>query len=317
MKYLFVCAVHNLKLDEEETRVKLNSGYLSNEMKTLETLFDNNLSIGTLGLHAIDEIKETPTYYMMEGNLGYDVSWDEVDRSGTSLCFGILRQIQRFVNSLWHVRDNAVYVRDGYLYVYINDISRGCTFKASVSAVNTFADGTRDCIEMGKGLLEELGKKMEVFIDDSNALENRDYKNATQIQHYKKSGLNRKELAECYVALARSQGAVPMRLLLYCSAIEALVANSTTELSHRTAERAAVLIGHSQEERMKIYSDIKIGYDVRSKVAHGDLIKKEMDSINECSQRIDGYLRELLKLDEPYTLDKSKIDEFYLKELIA
>lgn len=131
----------------------------------------------------------------------------------------------------------------------------------------------------------EQGKIMEIFIKDNGFNEIGDYKTATQIQHYKKSGLSRKALASVYIALARGQASIPMKLLLYCSAAEALVANSETELSHRVAERMASLLGNNTEERVDIYSNIKLGYDTRSKVAHGALIKKDETLIQRCSNK--------------------------------
>ncbi len=313
MKYLFIAAVHYLKLENEEIKIPLQAGYLSNESNTLEMILSNNLSLHTLGLHSIDEIRDAPSYYVLEGDFSKEYDQSKIDAIGTSICFAFLRQIQAYVGSLWEICDNSIYVRDGFLYSYNEIISDGCTFKASVSTINSKATGAIESVSIPTSLLMEQGK---IIIKDNGFNEIGDYKTATQIQHYKKSGLSRKALASVYIALARGQASIPMKLLLYCSAAEALVANSETELSHRVAERMASLLGNNTEERVDIYSNIKLGYDTRSKVAHGALIKKDETLIQRCSTNIDDYLRKALRLEVPFSLNDKDFEDFFLRKLM-
>lgn len=229
MNYRFICAIHYFELEKKEISISLPSGSISNERKMLVETFDNNLSIGTLGVHSIDEITEAPSYYIVEGAFENAKTKAACDAYGTQVTFAFLRQIQTFIGSFWMLRDNCAYVRDGFLYVYDKDIADGCTFKA----------------------------------------------------------------------------------------LEALLANTTTELSHRVAERVAVLIGNTKEERCEIYAIVKKSYDVRSKIAHGDFIKGNEDDIRRYSEKLDIYLRQLLNLTEPYEQEKNKIEDYYLGLLMA
>lgn len=276
MKYKFITAIHYLELEHEDLFVSLPSGLISNKKDLLDELLHNNLSLNTLGLHSIDEIYNAPSYYVLEGDLGSYANLNEVDTIGTSFCFTILRQVQMLINKFWHVYDNSIYVRDGFLFAYTDGVTDGCTFKASLSLINTLATGEIRNVKISKQDILRYGEEMIILVNGDKIKINgvQDYKFATQFQHYKKNGLSRKELAEYYVLVARSTGSIPMKVLMYCSAIEALVSNNTTELSHRVAERVAFLLGSNQEEKCSIYSNIKFGYDTRSKVAHGDSIKK-------------------------------------------
>ena len=85
----------------------------------------------------------------------------------------------------------------------------------------------------------------------------------------------------------------------------------------RVAERVAVLIGKTKEERCEIYAIVKKSYDVRSKIAHGDFIKGNEDDIRRYSEKLDVYLRQLLNLTVPYEQEKNKIDDYYLGLLMA
>lgn len=317
MKYTFICAVHFLELDTTDLSINLASGIISNNKDKLNQIFNNDLSLNTLGLHSIDEILEAPSYYIVEGDLGDNITQEDVNQYGTNLCFCLLRQIQKFTADLWTLRDNSIYVRDGFLYTYAKYPSDGYTFKASVSAVNSFSTGDIRNIIIPTNALISIGESMEVFEYNSDSNNSQDFKKPTQIQHYKNSGLSRKDLAECYIAMARANGVVPQKLLMYSAALESLVATSTTELSHRVSERVAILLGKTTEERCAIYSDKKNGYDTRSKVAHGDMIKKDENFISNLSQKIDEYLRKLLKLEAPFNLSNGEIDKYFLSLLMA
>lgn len=317
MKYTFICAVHFLELETTDLSISLASGIISNDKDRLNRILKNNLSLNTLGLHSIDEIFDAPSYYSVEGDLWDSASQREVDQFGTNLCFCLLRQIQKFTFDIWTICDNSIYVRDGFLYTYRTHPSNGYTFKASVSTVNSFATGDIKNIIIPTDDLITSGKSMEVFEYNSDSNNSQDFKKPTQIQHYKNSGLSRKDLAECYIAMARANGVVPQKLLMYSAALESLVATSTTELSHRVSERVAILLGKTTEERCAIYSDIKNGYDTRSKVAHGDMIKKDENFISNLSQKIDEYLRKLLKLEAPFNLSNGEIDKYFLSLLMA
>lgn len=316
MNFKFITAIHNLSLPSKDISVTLESGEISNKIDRLDEIFDNKLTLSTIGLHSSDEIREAPSYYVVDGDFGKDLSLEDVNSIGASFCFALLRQIQLYVSKIWMLCDNSIYVRDGFLYVYDDKIADGFTFKASVSAINTFSRGEIKNITLTENVLLTLSKNMDIIHLNDVLSKTQDFKQATQFQHYKKSRLTRKEFAEMYVNLARKEGLVPVKVLMYCSALEALVANSTSELSHRVAERVAILLGQSREDRCEIYKDIKNGYDTRSKVAHGDFIKKEESIILDLSFKLDNYLRRLFQLNEPFSTEGSDLDQYFLNKLM-
>lgn len=312
MKYRFICAIYFLGLEKDNMTIPLPSGKISNEKGLLKQMFDNNLSVGTLGIHSIDEFYDAPSYYVVDGEFADAFTKEDCDAYGTQVTFAFLRQIQNYIGNFWKLQDNCAYVRDGFLYVYDEYLSEGCTYKASVSLVNSFANGEQKDVYFTEDEIIGFADDMQIF-DVQGVVEQKVcYRNPTQKQHYKGAGLDKKDMGEMYVALARGEMVIPMKVMSYCMALEALVANTTTELSHRVAERVAVLIGKTKEERCEIYTVVKKGYDVRSKIAHGDFIKGNEEDIKKYSVLLDGYLRALLTLIEPYEIEKSKIDDYYL-----
>ena len=99
--------------------------------------------------------------------------------------------------------------------------------------------------------------------------------------------------------------------------MEALVSTSTAELSHQVAERVAILIGNNAVDRQTIYHDIKKGYNIRSKAAHGEPLKGTVQDVADLLVILDDYLRRLMKLESPYNFDDNKLNEFFIKELMG
>lgn len=124
-------------------------------------------------------------------------------------------------------------------------------------------------------------------------------------------------MAWVYVFHARGINALTIKVLMYITAMEALVSTSTAELSHQVAERVAILIGANVVERQTIYHDIKKGYNVRSKAAHGEPLKGTEQEVSDLLVILDDYLRRLMKLESPYNFDDNKLNEFFIKKLMG
>lgn len=318
MKYRFITIIHYLKLTKPDCRIPLASGMISNKAAVLKDVlsYKCDLSLNTLGRHSIDEF-ENQTFYVVDGEFEEGVTQTDVDTFGTSLTFAFLRQIQALTNDFWTLRDNSIYVRDGFLFVYDKAIEDGVTFKASLSAINTKASTEIEDVTFSKEEIEALAKDMMVISVEDARIGGANYRDVTQFQYFKSAKLGRKMMAWVYIAHARFINALTIKVLMYITAMEALVSTSTAELSHQVAERVAILIGANAEERVNIYNDIKKGYGVRSKAAHGEPLKGTEQDVKDLLVCLDDYMRRLMKLDTPYDLDQEKINEYFIKGLMG
>ncbi len=98
------------------------------------------------------------------------------------------------------------------------------------------------------------------------------------------------------------------KLLHYIITLESLFIREHEELSYRLALRCAYFLGKNKKERNKIFDLLRIAYEIRSKVVHGDpeksiekYIKKfsekyNINSLSDLINQIDTYVRESLKL---------------------
>lgn len=315
MKYRFITIVHNLVLPQKEMTVSLPQGSLSNCSSILQKTLINELTAYTLGSHSIDEF-DGQTYFYVDGDFADGYTQSVVDEFGTKLKFAFLRVIQDYVERLWYLEDNSVYIKDGFLYTYENRISDGCTFKASLSAIFSKANGIIEPSVFSLESLTSLSSDMFVINPENITPEIDNYKDATQDHFWKKNKFERKLRAWGYILLSRSQSQPPLKMMLYTMALESLLGTSTTELSHRLAERSAIMLGTTTEERIEIYATIKKSYDNRSTIAHGDLLKDD-SNFEDRIIKVDDYLRKLMSFEEPYNMENAEIDKFFIGKLMS
>ncbi|MBR3711306.1 MAG: hypothetical protein IKM99_10180 [Bacteroidales bacterium] len=316
MRYRFITVVHFLKLGKSNCIIPLLSGMLSNKSSLLKEIlsYQSTLALGTMGVHSIDEFQGN-TFYFVDGEFDASITQEKVGSFGTNLAFGLLRQIQSLTNGLWSIRDNSVYVRDGFLFVFDKEFEDGVSFKASLSTINTKASGLIEEVCFSKEEIERVSESMQVIsMDDVSSGTN--FRDATQFQYFKNAKMGRKAIAELYVFHARASASLSMKVLLYITAMEALISTSTAELSHQVAERVAVLLGNDASARIAIYNDIKKGYGYRSKTAHGEALKGTEQDVAGLLERLDDYLRQLLRFDVPFNLEPEQINLFFLNKLL-
>ena len=317
MKYRFITIIHYLKLNKPDCRIPLASGMISNKTDVLKDVlsYKNLLSLNTLGMFSIDEF-EDKTFYVVDGDLG-NVTKEDVDIFGTSLAYAYLRQIQWLTNEFWTLRDNSIYLRDSFLFVYEKDIEKGFTYKADLSMINSKASAKIEPTIYSKEEIEELAKDMHLISVEEVRSGGVNYRDVTQFQYFKSGKIGRKMMAWVYVFHARGINALTIKVLMYITAMEALVSTPTAELSHQVAERVAILIGTNVAERQIIYHDIKKGYNIRSKAAHGEPLKGTEQEVADLLVILDDYLRRLLRLESPYNFDDNKLNEFFIKKLMG
>lgn len=318
MKYRFLSVIHYLEIDKPECRIPLKSGIITNKSSLIDGILNyrSNLAVGTLGVHSIDEFKDT-TYYLVDGEFDPIFTVDDVNRLGTQLAFVFLRQIQQVTSELWLVRDNSVYVRDGFLFVYDKMLEDGMTFKASLGTINSKASLVKEGVKFSKEEITKAASDMMVLPIEDLKGGDKDYSVADQFQYFKGAGVDRKYYAWIYISFARANAAIPVKILMYVTAMEALVSTTTLELSHQVSERVAILLGRDTSSRVAIYGEVKKAYGYRSKAAHGEALKGSEQEMVAFLTVIDGYLRQLMSLEEPYNLDEKHINDFFLEKLMS
>lgn len=311
MKYLFITVLHNLKLENihnkginlgNNVRISNGEGPLAETIHTLPL-------IETMGEHSLLEFGGDSTYLYIKGTfegINNASEFININKNGI-IVFKMLREVQSFIHKLWFIRDNSIYIRDGFLLIYDkktnNEYNNARSFKGSLSEIITNRNGKIDSIIFSDNEIRKAYNDYSNELDFSDSYWTTiDEKDENTIGgklpmpdiFIKEKDSNRIDRSKYFTVAARSSAIIPTKLLNYISALECLFTTSTNELSHQISERVAILLGSNIDERLQYYAEIKAAYNYRSKIVHGDSIKKyyeKIESIEDVCQRVDFVLR--------------------------
>ena len=150
----------------------------------------------------------------------------------------------------------------------------------------------------------------------------------------KSSGSHRFPLARGYartgraiefVSAARCSENLAVKIANYCSALETLLSTDAAELSHKLAERAAMLLSTKGFDRWNVFTTIKRAYAVRSKTVHGATLNTaQIEDLGNLSVECDRVVRSCLTLiladpglcNGVFDADSSTAVEDYFNELL-
>lgn len=174
MKYRFIAVLHNMELEKiknKGTRV-FNSVRISNSKKILDETIGTNLIQHTLGVHSIREFNNS-TYIYIDNTVDLHTK-EQMDQFSVEITFRHLRQVQHFTQQLWKIKDNSIYVRDGFVLAYPGNetFEEGWTYKVSLSEVFTFTDCKG---ELCKFLDEEISEASHLYNHLTELEKGRDY----------------------------------------------------------------------------------------------------------------------------------------------
>lgn len=289
MNYRFITVLHNLKLDSMKNRgIEIFPGArISNGSQILEETLGTQIMKEVAGFHSINEFKDS-TYFYSDGILGLEES---IDYYNIKYTFYLLRLAQFLTHNLWEVKDNNVYVRDGFLIVYNNNFDDGYSYKASLSAIFTYSNlEKKESLFKDDELRSAISKYELILFSDFN-----DQGKWPQSDPLLKAmGSKRLDRALFFIVMARMMSILPIKILSYCTALECLFTIGSSEINHKISERTAILLGDTREKRIKIYTLIKTAYKYRSELIHGQYLKGTDDDLAAISMGLDDVLRQLI-----------------------
>ncbi|WEY92907.1 HEPN domain-containing protein [Bacillus subtilis] len=317
MKYRFITIMHNLKLEGIKNKgIQLDKNVrLSNGTEVLRDTIETDLMRVTCGVHSISEF-EDKAYIYIDGEFDETEQADEI---GTKYTFYLLREAQRFTNYLWKIKDNNVYVRDGFLIVYDKNLEDGVTFKASLSEV--FSHSTCEQKESLFSDIEIASAKENFNLVSFQNYNDESYggKSPDSNHLFKSHDYTRFDRALYFILGARRSSILPMKIMYYCNAFECLFTTGKTEISHQISERVASMLGTKDQKKLHIYNQMKAAYSVRSTIVHGQAFKsQEKQSMATLSKDLDDYLRELINAKHEVFYSKDRdMNKFFIGLLLS
>ncbi len=311
MQTLVFCAIYNLSVDDisgEGIKLPFDIKITTdNDFKSKLIREHTEAFIGTIEYNFLFQ---APIFYKI-----IDVVAD--DNNADDLLCNFLNHCKVILYDLWRIKDNAINLQMGFLYYPFKPQSEviiipGHRSSAKFMHSNLITNFATNCFGEKNSTHFELDE-IESLISYDEYRITEDFKDREQKQTQISSSEQKISLAGLFVQMARGTNDLAIKISLYCTALECLFTTDTKELSHKTAERAALLIGNDLETRNDIYTKVKHIYNVRSQVLHGSAIKeKEHNKLKTISENCDNLLRKIFKkLD-----DTPELDVFYRKHKI-
>lgn len=308
MKYRFITVMHNMGLENIKNRgiAIFKRGRITNGNQILRETAKEGPIKQTLGIHSFAEFDKR-AYMYIDGELNDLTSKKEMDKIGGMFTFYLLRLAQQFTYELWYIKDNNIYLRDGFLLAYSNDYSDGFTYKASLSAIFQYANYEQRESIFTDNEISLAASRFEYTNFDRKF----DYKKPSHNLFFKSRGSERLDRALYFVLSART-AILPMRIFFYINALECLFTIDSQGISHKISERVAILLGKNLESKRDLYRLIKKSYGVRSKLIHGQYLKEDVESLIEIAVKLDIILRKLLtKHQEVFKKNDREIEEYF------
>lgn len=317
MRYRFVTILHNLNLANKKNKgIDIGEGIrISNDSDTVKEMLNTSLMQYTAGYHSIKEFDDQVCFYL-DGEFENVKTDDKANEFASQLTFHFLRTAQWFVNSLWEIKDNSIYVRDGFLLTYEKTLEDGNTYKASLSEIFSSSTGTREAITFTDEEIRQAVSKYVVSAKEDIDFDSFGGRDPSSKHFFKSSNTIRFDRVSYFLALARKSAVTPMKIIFYCSALECLFTVDSTELTHKIAERVAAMMGTTKDEKKEIYQLVKKAYGYRSTIIHGSSLKGKEDELKVISQNVDNILRKIIKENHDIFSEKDSILDNYFVDLL-
>lgn len=261
--------------------------------------------------------------------LVYEESTTEENLDATTTLAELTWMLERtgvFTTALWMVKDNAVNFELGFMEVW-PALGQYQAFSNFLAMTVRKADGSKDKVRFSRSELREARQLFTGLLQ----LMSHDTPQEIQTQvklpagqqpilaaHAKVPRLRR---ALYFLESARSFRDMGMKIAMYCSLFETLFSTDAAEITHKIAHRIAVFLEQETAKRCELYTRIKKAYGIRSKVVHGDEIKKDTKAIQAISVDVDEIARRIFlklgsseELYDQFHVSKSEMDDYFLKE---
>ena len=311
MKIIFLCAINNIGVDNNKYtyNVKVVSDE-SNSEKPFIRITNNRVYIEKyLTQKFKEQIGELEFNHLSTTAPLIAYSEHEVeDITPEEYLEKLLSLLKIYLYSLWTIKDNA----GDFDLGFVRYNKQGIDFASSNYFTNSFCNCncSTDIVNFTR---EELVAATQIF---KAPFSPQSCQVANSLQY------GRIAIANYFIQHARSCFDYGLKIVGYCSALEALFSNDSSELTHKLGERMSKYLYADINDRAECYKTIKKIYSFRSKVVHGDRMKD--DKVNEIKimmPKIDNICRiiinKCMRQDENiFELSPNDLEEYFLKMLM-
>lgn len=289
MKYHFVAKLNFMLLETTLNRGKIlgRASRISNGGENFKRFFDNQFFKEFAGEYHLDEFDGSVYIYEVGNFNDLKAKFDE-ELSLMDYAFYLLRNAEYFVDCLWLVKDNSIYVRDSFLHVFPD--GRPETGEIQFASVSMLPSTTSGHVVDTTFSTEELEKAISLFIP-AEGYEGVEEGGKQPLQNPLTKQAGRIGRATYFCKAARAVSSLPLKILNYCTVLECLFTSDSSEVTHKVSERFARLLGQTSEDRKRYFQLAKDAYKIRSKAVHGQPITANVEDMRRISKELDDAIR--------------------------
>lgn len=316
MKSVFLCALNNIACNDLSKAITLNLNEINesfpilkitNKLSDIKTYLNRGLkeAIGNIEYEYLTQ--KAPLIAFCESCFDENVI-SPIEYLDEYLCI-----LSSFLFGLWSIKDNAVDFELGFLQ-YQRNYGYTTHYSSNRICVTRY-DCKGECSNVTFST-KELNQAA-IFLRNNMKIE------TERIQSVNIQNHHRITIANYYIQNARNCSDLGLKITSYCSCLECLFLNDSTELSHKLSERVALFLSKNKEDRIHIFKILKQAYSFRSKVVHGDRFKT--DKIKELTmivQETDEICRKVMnyafntKEYNVFDLGRDKHEEYFIDLLM-
>lgn len=289
--------------------------FISNDNNIIEHCLDENL-IRNIGILETRKLQNTKV--IIYGTYS-EIAYKELQISLLQFLLKNLSFIRKFLSTSWLIKDNSVSYDSSFLEIPFKrpnaDVIDSNFMSNIFTKASTEVETTQFTPEELKGIVK-LQQTLYRFTFDEDE---------EDLQYFLQKGTPLIPRVFYFLEIARTTQDLGLKIAHYCTCYETLFSKESAELSHKLSERIANFLADSYDEKLAIYRDIKIAYNIRSKVVHGDqLPQKQINDLRNISEKSDFYLRlilnKIIRSKELITLFESKperLEDYYTKLILG
>ncbi len=298
MKIKLICSLRHCKLPNDPFEFEFSYFNLIQGQEHLDAKIFNDHLYNQIGNINIREFISKPyfaSFLEIRGKEDFSIT--------TTKTFSALNALASFI---WFAKDNCIDV--GLMYSYYADVDDIVLSKYKIANTSN-ANG-----EYSETILKlnDLQLAEKAFLKVTKLQNNKPDKKKAPIPemnltrpiisdtnyHYRDyNENNRIQRALSFLAMARSNSFLPLKISIYIAILETLFTTDSIEVNYKVCQRVAFYLGGDYELKFTNFQKVKEAYDIRSKFFHGQELAKKKDSrenLASISVEIDNIIRKVL-----------------------
>jgi hypothetical protein len=329
MNVRLINVIYHLNLEENLQKANLSNYTITNSKVSLINNFGDRFFGEQLGASEIRNIENNYFIYYVGNAIKTGIDLENLSYANMAML--INNYLSHILNSLWFIKDNAVFANKLYLF----DLDLGTMSSNIKDFFISNSSGKYDAVVFTKTEFDFLNlileKTLKLFSEDKSQNIEFEVSSSKQLESQAATDQlnflarsNKLQRAFTLLHAARRSSLLPLKIANYVMVLECLFGpEDGTEISHKVKERVVLYVGGIKDIKNKNWKLIADAYGIRSKYVHGQGLSGKFlteEKLVPLSNSLDELLRQIFRriilYDSDVFLQSSAQLQEYFKDLI-